>query len=102
MVEPQTGQKRNVMRLPSSPMRSNSVAVPSAVTCVRSKRACTPNGAPVRFWHSRQWHMERRTGSPAQVTRSCPQLQVAVGVVGRWSLILKPLTKGGEIGDTQL
>jgi len=40
----------------------------------------------VRFWHSRQWHMERRTGSPAQVTRSWPQLQVAVRVVMKGSL----------------
>ena len=94
-VDPQVGQKRRVITLPCSPTRVNSVAVPSIITCVRSKRACTPNGEPVRFWHSRQWQMERRTGSPVQVTRSRPQLQAAVRLVRRSSVIPKALTKRG-------
>jgi len=35
----------------------------------------------VRRWHSRQWHIETRAGSPSMSRRSCPQLQAAVRVV---------------------
>src|SRR5262249_2842902 len=33
--------------------------------------------APVRRWHSKQWHMEMRTGSPSIVRWNWPQLQAA-------------------------
>ncbi len=39
--------------------------------------------------------MERRTGSPAQVTRNCPQLQLAVRLVRCWSVIPNPLAEKG-------
>jgi hypothetical protein len=64
---------------------------PAVATCARGNRACTPNGEPVRFWHSREWHIERRTGSPVQLTRNCPQLQLAVRLDRRSSVIPKPL-----------
>ncbi len=31
----------------------------------------------VERWHSRQWHMEMRDGSPSIVRLNCPQLQAA-------------------------
>ena len=38
------------------------------------------DGAAVRRWHSRQWHMATRMGSPRTVTWSCPQLHAASAV----------------------
>src|SRR5262249_39801676 len=35
----------------------------------------------VRRWHSKQWHMEMRTGSPSNARWSWPQLQAARRVV---------------------
>lgn len=75
------------MTLPCSPVRVNSLSVPAIRTCARGKRACTPNGEPVRFWHSRQWHIDRRTGSPVQEARSWPQLQAAVRIGSGSALI---------------
>ena len=43
-----------------------------------------PKTLPVRRWHSRQWQMEIRTGSPAVASRSCPQLQDA------WRVVMVP------------
>jgi hypothetical protein len=37
------------------------------VTCSRRKRAWLLITAPVRRWHSNQWHMEMRDGSPSIV-----------------------------------
>src|SRR5258708_38821131 len=65
------------MRLPLSATRTYALARPSIATWSRGQRACAPNVLPVRFWHSRQWHIETRTGSPSQFARSCPQEQVA-------------------------
>src|SRR5580692_10093338 len=42
-----------------------------------------------RRWHSRQWHMETRTGSPWHVSRRCPQLHAASWFVIRLVLCLK-------------
>lgn len=87
-VEPHTGQKLKVADAPLSPRRVHCVARPSIVTPSRGKRACVPNTLPVRFWHSRQWHMEMRTGSPSHVRRSCPQLHDATRLVIAQSLKL--------------
>jgi hypothetical protein len=76
-VEPQCGQKRKVSALPLSAERVYSVAVPAKAICSRRKRAWLPTTAPVRRWHSRQWHMEMREGSPSMVRWSWPQLQAA-------------------------
>ena len=40
-------------------------SLPPKVTCSRRKRAWLLITAPVRRWHSRQWHMEMRDGSPS-------------------------------------
>jgi hypothetical protein len=80
-MELQTGQKLKVAVLPLSPVRDQCEARPSTVTCSPAKRACTAKTLPVRFWHSRQWQIETRTGSPSQVRCSWPQLQDAMRVV---------------------
>jgi hypothetical protein len=51
------------------------------VICSRWNRAWLLMTAPVRRWHSRQWHMEMRDGSPSIVRWSCPQQQAARRVV---------------------
>lgn len=77
-VEPQTGQKLKVTVLPLSAEREYWVDRPwISVTWARSKRACAPKTLPVRRWQALQWQIEMRTGSPAHVSRSCPQLQDA-------------------------
>jgi dienelactone hydrolase len=53
-VLPQVGQNRVVSVRPSCPLRRYCVAGPLASTWERLKYAPTPNGAPVRRWHSRQ------------------------------------------------
>jgi hypothetical protein len=40
-----------------------------------------PKAMPVLYWHTRQWHIETRIGSPVQSTVSWPQQQVACRVV---------------------
>jgi len=62
--EPQVGQKWKVSTLPLSARRIHVVALPAKVTCSRRNRAWLLMTAPVRRWHSRQWHMEMRNGSP--------------------------------------
>jgi len=42
--------------------------LPAKVTCSRRKRAWLLLTAPVRRWHSRQWHMEMRDGLPSIVS----------------------------------
>ena len=37
---------------------------PSIVTCSAGQRAWTANALPERFWQSRQWQTDTRTGSP--------------------------------------
>ena len=54
---------------------------PSTVICSRGNRAWLLMTAPVRRWHSKQWHMAMRTGSPSTVSWSCPQLHAACRVV---------------------
>jgi hypothetical protein len=76
-VDPQVGQKRKVARVPSSPKRDQVLASPSARTCSVGNQPVQPNGEPVRRWQSRQWHTERLTGSPSQVTWSWPHEQRA-------------------------
>jgi hypothetical protein len=43
------------------------VDLPAKVTYSRWKRAWLLIAAPVRRWHSRQWHVEMRDGSPSIV-----------------------------------
>jgi hypothetical protein len=62
-------------------VRVHSVAVPAKLICSRAKRAWLLSTAPVRRWHSKQWHMEMRTGSPSIVRWNWPQLQAARRVV---------------------
>src|SRR5262249_9276814 len=66
-VEPHVGQKGKVSALPLSAVRIHAVDLPAKVTCSRRKRAWLLTAAPVRRWHSRQWHMEMRDGSPSIV-----------------------------------
>jgi hypothetical protein len=80
-VEPHTGQKWKVSALPLSAVRVHAVDLPAKAICSRRKRAWLLITAPVRRWHSRQWHMETREGSPSMVRLSCPQLQAARRVV---------------------
>ena len=47
MVVPHTGQKRNVIRLPSSPTRTKLVVRPSIFTSSTRNHAPTPNALPV-------------------------------------------------------
>jgi ribonuclease BN (tRNA processing enzyme) len=56
-----------VSALPLSAVRIHAVDLPVKVTCSRRKRAWLLITAPVRRWHSRQWHMEMRAGSPSIV-----------------------------------
>lgn len=79
-VLPQAGQKWNVTGKPLSEARCHSVDWPDTATAWIGKNAAMPNGPPVRRWHSRQWHSETETGSPAHMTRRSPQEQVAVRV----------------------
>src|SRR4029079_648991 len=85
-VEPHIGQKCKVKALPLSALRVHAVALPAKVICSRRKRAWLLITAPVRRWHSRQWHMDMRTGSPSIVRRRWPQLQVACRAVMMGSL----------------
>jgi hypothetical protein len=80
-VAPHVAQKLNVAPAPLSPSRLQCDAAPSIVTAARGKRACVANTLPVRFWQSRQWQMDTRSGAPAQVMRSCPQLHDATRLV---------------------
>ena len=64
--------------LPLSAVREYSELLPLMPSCSRWNHACTPNGAPVRRWQARQWHIDILTGSPLQVMRTFPQAQVAV------------------------
>src|SRR5262249_17778326 len=66
-----------VSELPPSPDRFHAVAVPLKVICSRRNRARLPMTAPVRRWHSRQWQIQMRDGSPSTVRWSCPQEQAA-------------------------
>jgi hypothetical protein len=60
----------------------NSMEVPRVDTiCSRSNHAWLLKTLPVRRWHSRQWHIETRTGSPSHVMSNCPQLHAARRVV---------------------
>jgi hypothetical protein len=63
-VEPQVGQKLHVSALPLSPVRFHAVALPLKVICSRRNCARLPMTAPVRRWHSRQWQIQMRDGSP--------------------------------------
>src|SRR5262245_23439852 len=83
-VDPHTGQKRKVSALPLSDERVHSVAIPAMATWSRWKRAWLLITAPVRRWHSKQWHIEMRTGSPSTMRLSWPQLQAARRVVKSW------------------
>src|SRR5262245_8599669 len=68
-VEPHVGQNRNVTGRPVSDSRVNWVELPVIeMICGRLKKAWLPNTAPVRRWHSRQWHIAVLTGSPSQTT----------------------------------
>ena len=67
IVEPQAGQKWQVSVWPLSPFRCHAVAVPWNVICSRRNRAWLPKTAPVRRWHSRQWQIQMRDGSPSTV-----------------------------------
>jgi hypothetical protein len=62
-------------------VRVYSVVVPSTRTRSRGNLAFTLKTLPVRRWHTKQWQIEIRTGSPSQVTRTSPQAQVASRVV---------------------
>ena len=53
---------------------------PSIVTCSAGQRACAANALPERFWQSRQWQTDTRTGLAVSVARSWPQRQEAVRV----------------------
>lgn len=63
--------------MPLSARRVHAVDLPVNVIYSRRKRAWLLITAPVRRWHSKQWHMEMRAGSPSMVRFSWPQLQVA-------------------------
>src|SRR5215510_4487420 len=65
------------MALPLSAVRVHAADVPANVICSRRKRAWLLITEPVRRWHSKQWHMEIRAGSPSMARLSWPQLQVA-------------------------
>src|SRR5262245_21365803 len=60
-------RNEKVSALPLSAVRIHAVDLPAKVTCSRRKRAWLLIAAPVRRWHSRQWHMEMRDGSPSIV-----------------------------------
>jgi hypothetical protein len=66
-VEPQTRQNWNVTERPASDRRLNWVELPEMeVICCRLNHAWSPNTAPVRRWHSRQWHAQTTHRSPQQ------------------------------------
>jgi len=103
---PETGPapnrpKWNVMPWPLSATRRKAVLRPSIfVTCGRGKRATVPKTFPVRRWHSMQWQIAIRTGSPSQVMRSCPQQQWAsrVGMAMPQSILKAPGAGGSGAG----
>src|SRR5262249_43808238 len=74
----------------------HAVEEPSIVALSRGQRAWAAKRLPVRFWHSRQWQIEIRTGSPVTVTRNCPQEQDAVRVVSVMGVRLLPRRPNGE------
>jgi hypothetical protein len=77
-VEPHAGQKLNVA--PFAAIAEPRPLRRASLDCHGLARESAPAFAktlPVRFWHSRQWQMEMRTGSPSHVRRSCPQLHDA-------------------------
>jgi len=80
MADPHSGQKREVNRLPLSPRVDHSFDAPVIVTWPSGQRACAAKALPERFWQSRQWQTETRTGSPSQLAVNWPQRQVAVRV----------------------
>ncbi|GGE63911.1 hypothetical protein GCM10011317_21620 [Niveispirillum cyanobacteriorum] len=49
---------------PLSPWRAHVLVLPVMLTPSRENLAWVANTLPVRFWHSRQWHMDTRPGSP--------------------------------------
>src|SRR5215467_13904918 len=65
------------MALPLSAVRVHAADLPANVICSRRNRAWLLITAPVRRWHSKQWHMEMRAGSPSMVRLSSPHLQLA-------------------------
>ena len=59
-----------------------------------AQRAWAENALPLRFWQSRQWQTDTRTGSPSQIARSWPHRHVAIRI-----FILSPFgfnTDGGK------
>ena len=73
------GAKRD--RSPPSTGNVHVVDWPSIVTCSLGIRACTLSTLPVRFWHSKHWHRDMRSGSgPSDATLSFPQLHEALRV----------------------
>jgi hypothetical protein len=70
-----------VARWPLSATRCHVFASPVTVTWFSGQRACAAKALPLRFWQSRQWQTETRTGSPVALALSWPQRQVAVRLV---------------------
>jgi hypothetical protein len=78
------------------PARVHARKAPATTTAASGQRACAAKALPELRWHSRQWHTDTRSGSPAHTARSCPQAQEATRTSwGRGGLRPRPPRAGG-------
>jgi hypothetical protein len=67
-VEPQVGQKWKVSALPLSAVRVHAVVLPANDTCSSRKARLIARYSANKRWHSKQWHIAMRDGSPSIVS----------------------------------